>query len=180
MTSKRYTFFNVEFWTITNFFAVLFLKIWEEKKADIDLHWYGFWIESIASCMAVLRAWIFVSATLGSSVPLLVLHRRHRRFLWEMIYANRIYWKSDWRIILIDIQWFKWKIYTFHNRNNRSRVVENQIEKVLDLGLTFRRSYGSIQSVCKRILRMKEDLILRMYVICPVCIGLHEVCPSSW
>ncbi len=33
--------------------------------------------------MAVLTAWTFASATLGSSVPLLVLHRRHRRFLWR-------------------------------------------------------------------------------------------------
>ena len=40
-------------------------------------------IRFTVSYMAVLTVWTFVSATLGSSVPLFVLHRRHRRFLWR-------------------------------------------------------------------------------------------------
>ena len=43
----------------------------------------GILLRFTVSCMAVLTAWTFASATLGSSVPLLVLHRRHRRCLWH-------------------------------------------------------------------------------------------------
>ena len=42
-------------------------------------------------------------------------------------------------------------------------------------GLTFGISYDNIINIRKRILRMNEDLILRMYVICPVFIGLNEI-----
>ena len=43
----------------------------------------GVHVQFTVSCRAVLRAWIFEYPTPVSSVPLLVLHRRHRRFLWR-------------------------------------------------------------------------------------------------
>ena len=82
-TSRRYTFFNVEFCVFSNFFAVSFSWICKEKQANAVLIWQRFQIRFIASCMAVLRAWTFVYSTLFSSAPLPALHRQHRRFLWH-------------------------------------------------------------------------------------------------
>ncbi len=41
----------------------------------------GRYFQFTVSCMAVLRAWTFASAILGSSALLLPLHRLHRRYL---------------------------------------------------------------------------------------------------
>ena len=82
-TSKRYTFFNVEFCAFSNFFAFTFSEICKEKQADEVLIRQGVHVQFTVSCRAVLRAWIFEYPTPVSSALLLVLHRRHRRFLWH-------------------------------------------------------------------------------------------------
>ena len=43
----------------------------------------GRYFQFTVSCMAVLRAWLFVYPTLFSSVPLPLLHQRHRHCLWR-------------------------------------------------------------------------------------------------
>lgn len=66
-TSKRYTFFYVEFCAFSNFFAFIFSEICKEKQADEMLIRQRLHVQFTVSCKAVLRAWTFVYSILVSS-----------------------------------------------------------------------------------------------------------------
>lgn len=66
-TSKRYTFFNVEFSVLLDFIAVTLQQIFEENLSTAVPYTAELLLRFIASCRAVLRALFFAYSTLFSS-----------------------------------------------------------------------------------------------------------------